>query len=287
MRGNCTISGNTTVAKANPIRYRGYYYDSETGLYYCNARYYSPKWRRFISPDDTAYLDPSSVNGLNQYCYCGNDPENLVDPSGHIPLLAVLAIAGAALGFGLATYADYQADGVYFNGNIGSYLSYTLGGAFIGGVLGAGIGAFFAGSFFASMSAVKTGVLLTGGLIRAGGFGAAGMMMYDNFRNALHYSTHIFWSGSELSKNAAEYLAGNTGGITLEMTKLGQYLSNLPDLSREVWSIASANFANQVHAGSTIFVVHNSVGVHIDSIWAKIEFPILIQKIIDMIYVLV
>ena len=44
--GNCTISGNTTVAKANPIRYRGYYYDEETGLYYCNAQYYSPKWRR-------------------------------------------------------------------------------------------------------------------------------------------------------------------------------------------------------------------------------------------------
>ena len=73
VRGNCTISGNTTVAKANPIRYRGYYYDDDTGLYYCNARCYSPKWRRFISPDDTAYLDPYSVNGLNQYCYCGND----------------------------------------------------------------------------------------------------------------------------------------------------------------------------------------------------------------------
>ena len=82
MWGNCTISGNTTVAKANPIRYRGYYYDEETGLYYCNARYYSPKWRRFISPDDTSYLDPSSVNGLNQYCYCGNDPVNYCDPSG-------------------------------------------------------------------------------------------------------------------------------------------------------------------------------------------------------------
>ena len=73
VQDNCTISGETTdiaVAQANPIRYRGYYYDEDTGLYYCSARYYSPKWRRFISPDDTAYLDPSSVNGLNQYCYC-------------------------------------------------------------------------------------------------------------------------------------------------------------------------------------------------------------------------
>ena len=78
--GNCTISSETTnydVANANPIRYRGYYYDSDTGLYYCNARYYSPKWRRFISPDDTAYLDAESVNGLNLYCYCNNDPNNI------------------------------------------------------------------------------------------------------------------------------------------------------------------------------------------------------------------
>jgi len=84
--GNCTISSettNTVVANANPIRYRGYYYDDDTGLYYLNARYYSPKWRRFISPDDTAYLDPESVNGLNLYCYCNNDPVNYCDPSGH------------------------------------------------------------------------------------------------------------------------------------------------------------------------------------------------------------
>ncbi len=74
--GNCTISSETTdtaLANANPIRYRGYY-DSNTGLYYLNARYYSPKWRRFISPDSTEYIDPESVNGLNLYCYCGNDP---------------------------------------------------------------------------------------------------------------------------------------------------------------------------------------------------------------------
>ena len=54
-----------------------YYSDDDAGLYYCNARYYSPKWRRFISPDDTAYLDPKSVNGLNLYCYCNNDPVNV------------------------------------------------------------------------------------------------------------------------------------------------------------------------------------------------------------------
>ena len=66
----------------NEIAGRGYYSDDETGLYYLNARYYNPQWRRFISPDDTVYLDPETVNGLNLYCYCNNDPVNHVDPSG-------------------------------------------------------------------------------------------------------------------------------------------------------------------------------------------------------------
>ena len=84
--GNCTIDSTTTdydLAHANPIRYRGYYYDENTKLYYLNSRYYSPEFRRFISPDDTNYLVPKNVNGCNLYCYCNNDPVNYADPSGH------------------------------------------------------------------------------------------------------------------------------------------------------------------------------------------------------------
>lgn len=125
MWGNCTISGNTTVAKANPIRYRGYYYDEDTGLYYCNARYYSPKWRRFISPDSTAYLDAESVNGLNQYCYCNNDPINYTDPSGRSAIL-ISVIIGAVLG-GIYGGVSAAANGQNVLGGI-------LIGAFVGGL---------------------------------------------------------------------------------------------------------------------------------------------------------
>ena len=91
--GNCTITLDTTgIAYRNPIRYRGYYYDTETGLYYLNARYYNPEWRRFISPDSTEYLDPESVNGLNLYCYCYNDPISYYDPSGYIPIKIILGV---------------------------------------------------------------------------------------------------------------------------------------------------------------------------------------------------
>ena len=93
--GNCTINSSTTnypLAHANPIRYRGYYYDEATKLYYLNARYYNPQWRRFISPDDTAYLNPETPNGLNLYCYCGNDPVNYADPSGRFAISATFGI---------------------------------------------------------------------------------------------------------------------------------------------------------------------------------------------------
>ena len=99
--GNCTIHSSTTnniLARVNPIRYRSYYYDQNTGLYYLNARYYNPEWRRFISPDDSSYLDPETPNGLNLYAYCNNDPINYVDPSGHkLQWFDILAGIGTVL----------------------------------------------------------------------------------------------------------------------------------------------------------------------------------------------
>ncbi len=147
--GNCTISGETTnyaLAHANPIRYRGYYYDDDTGLYYLNARYYSPKWCRFISPDSTPYLDPESVNGLNLYCYCNNDPVNYSDPSGHFAIsltilgLIIGATIGATVG-GIAAYNIAKNQGAEGWELFGWTMAGIVGGGIIGGALGAGAGA--------------------------------------------------------------------------------------------------------------------------------------------------
>ena len=68
-----------------PTTYRGYMYDMETGLYYCQSRYYSPEWGRFINADDTSLLEltTGNIHGANLFAYCNNDPVNNFDPSGY------------------------------------------------------------------------------------------------------------------------------------------------------------------------------------------------------------
>ena len=80
--GNIIWQGGSELLTINPFRYRGYYYDEETGLYYLNSRYYDPETGRFISPDSLDYLEPETCNGLNLYTYCGNNPVMFVDPNG-------------------------------------------------------------------------------------------------------------------------------------------------------------------------------------------------------------
>jgi RHS repeat-associated protein len=76
-------TGTNPIASRNPLRYRGYYADGATGLYYLPARYYDPDVARFLSKDPAPPQagDPGS---LNAYAYCHGDPVNLEDPSGAI-----------------------------------------------------------------------------------------------------------------------------------------------------------------------------------------------------------
>ena len=75
------ISDQTSFAHRNPLRYRGYLYDSETGFYYLSSRYYDPKIRRFINAD--AYVSTGQgVSGYNMFVYCGNNPVNNADATG-------------------------------------------------------------------------------------------------------------------------------------------------------------------------------------------------------------
>lgn len=78
--GNVTYSTGE-MADINPLRYRGYYQDWESGYYYLQSRYYDPVIGRFINADGQISLDGSFLN-TNQFVYCGNNPVNQVDPEG-------------------------------------------------------------------------------------------------------------------------------------------------------------------------------------------------------------
>ena len=84
------------IGVLNPFRYRGYYYDTETELYFLQTRYYDPEVGRFISRDSIEYADPVTINGLNLYTYCGNDPVMGYDPEGTWNWLKALAVVVVA-----------------------------------------------------------------------------------------------------------------------------------------------------------------------------------------------
>ena len=79
--GNILDSGGD-LAAVNPLRYRGYYYDNETGFYYLQSRYYDPANRRFINADNYQSTGQGFV-GTNMFAYCNNSPVDLYDPSGN------------------------------------------------------------------------------------------------------------------------------------------------------------------------------------------------------------
>ena len=76
------VSSSGSLAEINPLRYRGYYYDSETGFYYLQSRYYDPQNRRFINADSYASTGQGFV-GTNMFAYCNNSPILFVDHDGN------------------------------------------------------------------------------------------------------------------------------------------------------------------------------------------------------------
>ncbi len=97
--GKILSSGSTTIFAENPFRFRGYYYDTETQLYYLQTRYYDPETGRFLNADAYSYLEPETVNGLNLYAYCLNNPVMGADPEGTSLLLTLFFgfVIGASL----------------------------------------------------------------------------------------------------------------------------------------------------------------------------------------------
>ncbi len=118
------------VAEANPLRYRGYYYDSETGFYYLQSRYYDPAIGRFINADSYASTDATGLLSTNMFAYCENDPINRSDPTGELAHI----FAAAALG----VLEQFMTDVIYSMvtgqpldecfSSVGTYIAAAVGG---------------------------------------------------------------------------------------------------------------------------------------------------------------
>ena len=80
------ISATGSLAEINPLRYRGYVYDQETGFYYLQSRYYDPAISRFLNADGYAVTGEGDVLGYNMFAYCNNDPVNKNDTDGSRPV---------------------------------------------------------------------------------------------------------------------------------------------------------------------------------------------------------
>ena len=76
------LTSEGSLAASNPIRYRGYYFDTETSLYYLQSRYYNPAVGRFVNGDSLLNGKAGTI-GFNLFSYCGNNPLKHVDPSGY------------------------------------------------------------------------------------------------------------------------------------------------------------------------------------------------------------
>lgn len=92
------------VAEKNPLRYRGYYYDNETGMYYLQSRYYDPELCRFISADSFNYIKSTSAISLNAYAYCANNPLKYIDPLGTKKTNNVLEVVFNVISISIEVY---------------------------------------------------------------------------------------------------------------------------------------------------------------------------------------
>ena len=121
----------STLGQDNPIRYRGYYYDNETKLYYVLSRYYSPELCRFINPDSISLVgvSPMTLTDKNLYAYCDNNPVCRIDIGGKLWFPVFGAIVGCVLGAASKVICNVVEGNDISDGIVGAAVSGAVYGA--------------------------------------------------------------------------------------------------------------------------------------------------------------
>ena len=122
------------LGELNPFRYRGYYYDTESGLYYLNSRYYDPEIGRFLNADGLIYAKEALPTNL--YKYCDNNPINSIDLEGYWTFgfnININAIFGIGISYSIGVYWDgygnlvVQTSNCDFTDESGGFGLFTIG----------------------------------------------------------------------------------------------------------------------------------------------------------------
>ena len=128
-------NGANTTAVHNNLTYRGYYYDSDLGMYYLQSRYYDPNVCRFINADECAYLGISKdFASYNLYAYCGNNPITRYDPNGKfwftVAIILTCTFVGGIMGTISAATTDNNVVESVIEGAATAAISSTVAIAF-------------------------------------------------------------------------------------------------------------------------------------------------------------
>ena len=225
--GEHDITGsNTQIGYINPFRYKGYYYDDESGFYYCKSRYYVVDWCRWLTQDSIDYIDSESIGGINLFTYCNNNPVMYVDRSGHFAISTFLISVGIGALVGvISTGVSDAIDGGLFDGShdwrdyVGSGIAGAIGGlaggfglhSLVAGIgfsaLGDTVGGLISGDINSWESFGQTLALSVGmSILSAGASGIFGNILgnrqYSSIRN---YSKNNNTVNKMLSKMSSSY----------------------------------------------------------------------------------
>ena len=233
------ISAEGDLAEINPLRYRGYYYDSETGFYYLRSRYYDPENHRFINADTYASTDSGDAISCNMFAYCQNNPVMLGDEDGEFADWFVRVVVGAAVGVVTGAISALVTGGsakdVIYSAAIGGITGAIVGGTGsleAGKIVGRAVASAINGGY-TYYSARKAGASVGGAALAAG---ASAAISYGTASlSALAGDDLLVGTVSDLNIGLGGALTSS--GVTALSTKClpdksGQSSSNTPARSQ-------------------------------------------------------
>ena len=256
------------IGVLNPFRYRSYYYDEETDLYYLQTRYYDPEVGRFLSQDDVSYLAPDNINGLNLYAYCSNNPVMATDPTGTTEWwqwlifgIGVAVVAAAAI---ILTTVTGGAAATFIGAVAIGAAKGALIGAAVGSVLGIASGAIYSGVTGADMGdSILSGFLIGFGIGAVVGAVIGGFAGANGWYNAKALEfTHNAGSGKVVlgrSADAYSAVAKSKGATYFNTTdKIWNATKAMKGVGdKGMWRINKAFLRQQIKAGKQFYLASN------------------------------